>query len=231
MTKHLSFIFLFLFATKAICQELLPPIEDFSKKKQAYLVKTDSTRIDFFLSKLYHKKGLIVYIEGETTKGEKFEMEADSVLILALPPTNSAKFTSMIESSRSLDKISQTNTDRLNPNLVYFFQEYVEDRKVTALLQLLNPDFSDKITIYHDPWAAETMGGGFGGLPIAGGIDKSYYLKVAGKTKRFFKKNYDLEFEKLFESCPSLINRYKKYKTIYWNDLPRNVYFFDTKCE
>lgn len=227
MKKQYLIFTLFLFATKTICQNLLSPLEDFSKKKQAYLIKTDSTRIDFFLSDVYHKKGLIAYIIGKTTRGEKVELEADSILILALPPSNSAKLSSMIESSRSVAKMNQTNKNEFNRELVYFFQEYIEDRKITALLQLLNPDFSDKIAIYHDPWAFETMGGGF----IAGSIDKSYYLKVNGKTKRYLKKNYDSTFEKLFESCPALITRYKKYNTIYWTDLPQHVYLFETKCE
>lgn len=231
MKKHYFIFILFLFATKTICQNLLPPLEDFSKKKQAYLIKTDSTRIDFFLSDIYHKKGLIAYIIGKTTKGEKFELEADSILTLALPPSNSAKLSSTIESSRSLAKVNQTNTNEFNRELVYFFQEYIEERNITALLQLLNPDFSDKIAIYHDPWAMETMGGGITGALIAGNIDKSYYLKVNGKTKRYLKKNYDATFEKLFESCPALIKRYKKYNTIYWTDLPQHVYLFDTKCE
>jgi hypothetical protein len=227
MKKDYLIFTLFLFATKTICQNLLPPLEDFSKKKPAYLIKTDSTRIDFFLSDIYHKKGLIAYIIGKTTKGEKFELEADSILTLALPPSNSAKLSSTIESSRSVTKINQTNQNELNRELVYFFQEYIEERKTTVLLQLLNPDFSDKIAIYHDPEAFETMGGGF----IANSIDKSYYLKVNGTTKRYFKKNYDAMFEKLFASCPALIKRYKKYNTVYWTDLPQHVYLFDTKCE
>ena len=231
MKRQYLIFTLFLFATKTICQNLLPPLEDFSKKKPAYLIKTDSTRIDFFLSEIYHKKGLIAYIIGKTTKGEKFELEADSILTLALPPSNSAKFSGMIESSKSVTKMNQTNRNEFNRELVYFFQEYIEDRQITVLLQLLNPDFSDKIAIYHDPWANETLGGGLPGVRIAGNIDKSYYLKVEGKTKRYLKKNYDAAFEKLFESCPALIKRYKKYNTIYWTDLPQHVYLFGTKCE
>ncbi|MBL7816850.1 MAG: hypothetical protein JNL70_17645 [Saprospiraceae bacterium] len=228
MKKQYFIIFLFFCATKAICQDLLPPLEHFSSKKQAYLIKKDSTRIDFFLTDLDRKKGLIVNVEGKTTEGKKFEIKADQILTLAVPPSDLSKFIGISESTRSVAKLGRTNTNKLNRDLVYFFQEYAEDRKVTALLQLLNPDFSDKIAIYHDPWATETMGFGVAGIPITGGIDKSYYLKVNGKTKRYFKKDYDDEFEKLFKSCPELL---KKYKNFAWRDLPRHVYFFDTECE
>lgn len=227
--KKLFFVLLTILTfSKGIAQELLPPLERFSTKKEGYLIKNDGTRIDFVLSDLDRKKGLIVNVEGKTTDGKKFKLKADQIKELAIPPSDLSKFAALNNSTRSIVKMQQTKTSQYNRELVYFFQEYVEDRKVTALMQLLNPDFSNKIVVYNDPWAAETMGIGVMGVPITGGIDKSFYLKVDGKTKRYFKSDYNGDFKKLFSSCPNLI---KEYKNFAWRDLPKHIFYFENECE
>ena len=227
--KRSIFAFLAILSyTKVVCQELLPPLERFSTKKEGYLIKNDGTRLDFVLSDLDRKKGLIINVEGKTTDGKKFALKADEIKELAIPPSDWAKFAALDNSTRSIAKMNRTNAREFNRELVYFFQEYIEDRKIKALMQLLNPDFSTRIMIFHDPWATETMGVGVMGVQLTGGIDKSFYLKAEGKTKRFFKKDYDDDFKKLFRSCPELM---KKYKDFAWRDLGKHVFFFDSECE
>ena len=210
------------------CQAFLPPLERFSTKKAGYLITKDDKRIDFVLDDLDRKKGLIINVEGKPTDGsKKFEFDAKDIKILAIPSSDWAKFAALSESTRSIAKSKRTKTSEFDRDLVYFYQEYLEDRKITALMQLLNPDFSEKIKVYHDPFASETMGLAFGGVQITGGIDKSYYLKVGGKTKRYFKKNYDDEFKELFGTCSALMTKYKDFA---WRDLPQHLFFFDTEC-
>ena len=228
MKNFICLLITLLTFTKAVCQELLPPLERFSTKKQGYLIKNDGTRIDFVMSDLDRKKGLIINVEGKTTDGKKFELKADQIKELAIPPSDFAKLGALSESTRSIAKINRTDGREFDRELVYFFQEYLEDRKITALMQLLNPEFSEKIPVYHDPFATETLGVGVAGIQITGGIDKSYYLKIGGKTKRFFKKDYDDDFKKLFGSCPDLM---KKYKDFAWRDLPRHIFYFQTECD
>jgi hypothetical protein len=95
-------------------------------------------------------------------------------------------------------------------------------------MQLVNPDFSSKIRVYHDPYASETMGFQVGGVQLTGGLDKSYYLNVNGKTQRYFKSDYDKTVKTLFASCPAL---FKKFEDTKWKDFPDHVFFFDTECE
>jgi hypothetical protein len=147
---------------------------------------------------------------------------------LAIPGSDWAKFAALSESTRSIAKMKNTKAKEFDRELIYFFQEYLEDRKITALMQIVNPDFSSKIVVYNDPFAAETLGIGVAGIQITGGIDKSYYVKVGGKTKRFFKKDYDDDFKTLFSSCPSLL---EKYKSFAWRDFPQHLFFYDTECK
>lgn len=208
-------------------QQFLPPLERFSTKKESYLIKNDGTRIDFVLDDLDRKKGLIVNVEGKTKDGKKFELKASEIKELAIAPSDFAKFAALNDATQSVVKTTKTKAGEFNRDLVYFFQEYLEDRKITALMQRLNPEFDSKIRVYHDPFAAETAGVAVGGIQVTGGIDKSYYLKVDGKTKRYFKKNYDDDFKTLFGSCDALV---KKFKDFAWRDLPDHLFFFDQEC-
>ena len=225
--RFLLMLLLTMSIATAFCQQFLPPLERFSTKKKGYLIKNDDTRIDFVLNDLDRKKGLIIKVEGKTDDGKKFTFKADEIKVLAIPPSDWAKFASFSDGTQSIVKMKKTQGTEYNRELVYFYQEDLVDRKITALMQLLNPDFSDKIRVYHDPFAAETMGIGFAGVQITGGIDKSYYLKVGGVTKRYFKKDYDDDFKTLFGSCPALMTKYKNFA---WRDLPDHIFFFETEC-
>jgi hypothetical protein len=221
--------FFLLTLTNVFCQQFLPPVERFSTKKAGYLITIEGKRIDFILDDLDRKKGLIIKVEGKPTDGgKKFVLKADQIKELAIPGSDFAKFAALSESTKSIAKMKRTNTKEFNRELVYFFQEYLEDRKITALMQIINPDFSSKIVVYHDPFASETMGLSVGGIQVTGGIDKSYYFKIAGKTQRYFKKDYDDDFKKIFASCADLLTKYKDFA---WRDLPLHLFFFDTECK
>lgn len=229
MKKPFLLIALFLLTVANVyCQQFLPPVERFSTKKAGYLITKDDKRIDFILDDLDRKKGLIIKVEGKPTDGgKKFVLKADQIKELAIPGSDWAKFAALSESTRSVAKMKNTKAKEFNRELIYFYQEYLEDRKITALMQIINPDFSSKIIAYDDPFAAETMGVGVAGIQLTGGISKSFYLKVDGKVKRYFKKDYDDDFKTLFGNCPDLLTKYKGFA---WRDLPQHLFFFDTEC-
>jgi hypothetical protein len=212
----------------SIAQELLPPLERFSTKKASYLIKSDGSRVDFVMDDLDRKKGLIIRVEGKSTDGKKIKLEAKDIKELAIAPSDFAKFSALSSSTKSVLKASKTKTEDFDRSLVYFYQEYLEDRKITALMQRLNPDFDSKIRVYHDPFASETMGLSVGGIQVTGGIDKSYYLKVDGKTKRYFKGDYNKDFKTLFGSCIELTTKFKDFA---WRDLPDHIFFLDQECK
>jgi hypothetical protein len=228
LKKLIVLTFLSLGMMNVYAQELLPPLERFSTKKAGYLIKTNGEKIEFIMDDLDRKKGLIIRVEGKTTAGKKFKLEASEIKELAIAPSDLAKLSSLGGATTSVLKASKTKVEDFDRSLVYFYQEYLEDRKITALMQRLNPDFDSKIRVYHDPFASETMGLSVGGIQVTGGIDKSYYLKVNGKTKRFFKKDYDENFKPLFGSCSELTTKYKDFA---WRDLPNHIFFFDQECK
>ena len=104
------------------------------------------------------------------------------------------------------------NGDLIGNGYVYFEQSDVRIKKKTEtlMLQLLNPHFSNKIRVYHDPLAKETASIGVGGIDVAGGLDKSYYVKTDDVAVKLKKKDYDDEFPLYFKSCKALTKKYGK---------------------
>ncbi len=212
----------------SMAQTFLPPLEMFSTKKEGYLITMKGEKIVFIMKDLDRKKGLIVNVEGKTKDGKKFELKASEIKEMAIPPSDFAKLSGAMDATKSIKKAQKTNLNEYDRELVYFYQEYLEDRKITALMQLINPDFCSKIRVYHDPYAKESAGIAFGGVQINGGIDKSYYLKVDGKTQRYFKSDYDKTVKTLFGTCDGL---FKKYTDTKWRDFPDHLYYFDQECD
>ncbi|WP_375444909.1 hypothetical protein [uncultured Fibrella sp.] len=218
---------LFFFQTVS-AQQFLPPIERFSGSKPGYLILKTGEQVDFTLDDLDRKKGLIIRVEGKSLDGKKFKYEADQIQELGLNPSDFAKFASFSESTRSIAKIQRNKVNETGRNLVLFYNERLDDQKREALLQLVNPGFDSQMRVYDDPFAAETMGVGFGGMQLTGGMDKSFYVKTNGKVIRLKKKNYDELFRPLFDSCPAVMDKYGK--SFAWRDFCYHVFMFDQEC-
>jgi hypothetical protein len=224
MKKYLVFLLLLL-SQIASAQQLLPPIELFSSKTESYILMKNGDSVVYFHAKVRYEKRGIVGVVGKKADGTKAEYKAEDIKVLAMPPSDFGKFASFGDANRSLAKSKKTNQKAYKRDLVYFFSEQVEGRSV--LLQLLNPDFDNKIKIYHDPFAGQTTGWGIGGVTMVGGEDKSYYLKVNDKTTKIQKKEYKEKFKQLFGSCSKLLEKYKEPN---WDDFAAHVFFFENEC-
>ncbi len=154
--------------------------------------------------------------------------KAEEIEQLALAPSDFAKLSAISNATQSVLTTTKTDVGEYNRELVYFFSEYIKERKTYALMQRLNLEFDSKMRIYHDPWASETMGLAVGGIQVTGGLDKSYFVKYDGKVTRIFKKDYDDDFKTFFGNCPELN---AKYKNAAWRDFPDHVYFLDKSCK
>lgn len=217
-----------LFLHTVSAQQFLPPIERFSGSKPGYLILKTGERVDFTLDDLDRKKGLIIRVEGKSLDGKKFKYEADQIQELGLNPSNFAQMAAFSESTRSVAKIQRNKVNETSRDLVLFYNERLDDPNREALLQLVNPGFDSQIRVYDDPFAAETMGVGFAGVQLTGGMDKSFYVKHRGKIVRLKKKNYDSAFGALFESCPAVMTKYGK--NFAWRDFCYHVFMNDQEC-
>ena len=213
--------------SQAFSQEFLPAIERFSSKKESFLVTSKGDTTKFFLDDLDRKKGLIVNVAGRTADGKKFEHKAEDVTFMALAPSDYAKFAAFSEGSASVIRASKTDFKQINRDLIFFYQEYLDDKQRTVLVQQINPGFDSKLRVYDDPFAAQTAGIGVGGMQMTGGMDKSFYVNYKGKTFRMYKRDYDRMFPEFFGNCPNLK---AQYKNAAWRDFAEHLYFYEQTC-
>lgn len=233
MKKIFSYvIFIMAIVANVDAQQLLSPSFAFSHKKTSYVTLTDGTEIKGVLDDIDRKKGLIEYVKIEDGTGKKHKLKAASVKWMYLPPTGLDNLSKQMD---FLGDVKKWNDEKLDQDLLNQGYVYFENSKVmigkkstTMQMQLLNPGFSKVVKIYHDPFAKETASVGVAGVKVAGGDEKSYYIKSGDDAAyKLEKKNYTKEFKGLWGKCDEVV---KKYPEIKWSQLTKHVTDY-TECK
>lgn len=233
-TKFLVLTALLMFAVNALtAQKFLEPSFSYSHKKVSYLTMEDGTEHEVFLKKIKREKGLIEELKVEGPNGEKVKIEPSKIKFMYLPQSGWDKFSQAADFISDAQKWDNQSVDqgKIADGYVYFekAEVMVKKSKQTLMMQLLNPSFSSKVKVYHDPYAKETTAVGFGGITVAGGDAKSYYVSSGGKTAfKLEKKNYDEEFSKVYGKCKAIQQKFDKVK---WSQFEEHVYVHSTDCE
>ncbi len=221
-----------LIAFQTNAQQLLNPFDVISKKKTTYITLLDGTEVEGPIKSFDRKKGLIEELKIEVD-GKKITYKTEEIKHMYLPQSNwdkLGKATEFMNDPRQWNS-EYVEQEKMRDGYGFFEQSevLVKKKKMTLQMQLLNPGFAQRIKIYHDPFAKETMSMGVGGMTLAGGDEKSYYISKDGQTAfRLYKKNYKEEFEKLFADCPAVLEKYgEKMK---WSEFNEAV-FDHANCE
>lgn len=242
ITKHLKFKQLAIYAI-AFCfctlnlqaQELMRPFAGYSKKKVAYITMDDGTQIQANLKDFKYKKGLIEAIKlKDISGGKKQKIKPEKIKHMYVPISGWAKIDAFYDVKSDATQWGKTNLkkDIFAKGYIYFEKSEVRIKKKTRtlLLQLLNPAFSSKVKIYHDPHAKETLSAGIGSIKVAGGHAKSYYIKKGDATAyKVLKKTYKEEYKMIFEDCPSLVEQIDANRN--WVDFVGHIYKYSTDCQ
>jgi len=215
-------------------QTFMKGLDGVSRKKTAYITLTDGTELECVIEKLPKKKGNIeevVYsVEGQK---KKMTLEPTDIAHMYLPPSALAKYAAISDVTGNLNKMMSTDMDGeiLGKGYTYFesTEVMIKKKKMTLLMQLVNPDYSNGIKVYHDPYSGETMSASVGGMEVAGGIDKSYFVKKGNAPAyKMEKKDYKDGFNELFDGCRALTGLDKKERA--WRDLATHIFTFNSKC-
>lgn len=227
MIKKFLLIALTVFCIAEVsAQQLLSPSFTFSHKKTAYLTLVDGTELEGIIKDVDRKKGLIKYIKIEDKIGRKHKLKPTAIVHMYLPSSGLDKLSKAIS---FLEDMKKWNKQKLNQDLLrqgYVYcentQVLVKKKKRTMMLQLLNPEFSNEVRVFHDPMAKHTMGIGVAGINATGNIAKSYYVKKADEDVAHLikKSKYNKEFAKLWGGCDALI---QKTTDIKWRDLTQHI--------
>ncbi len=234
LSKFSALMALLLLAMNSLtAQRFLEPSETFSPKKVSYLTMMDGSVKEVFLKSIKREKGLIEELKVEDAAGTKSKIKPKDIKFMYLPQSGFDKFSKEMDFIHDVQKWDNKEIDqsKVADGYIYFEQAEVQVKKekLTLMMQLLNPSFSSKIKVYHDPYAAESASVGIGGFTLAGGDDKSYYVAVRNQTAfKLMKKNYEEDFMKVFGFCSPLKNKFEK---INWSQFDEHVYEHNQNCE
>ena len=229
-----------LFISLLICGSLMaqkfsPALKGFSHKKISYLTLDNGKEVKGTIKDLDWKKGLIEEVKLKDMDDKKVKIKPEEINFMYLPPSNLAKLGSTFDFLENADMWQSADLDKdiLGKGYVYMEKSEVRIKKKTRtlMMQLINPSFSNKIKVYDDPFAKETMGAGIGGVTLVGGDEKSYYIKKAGDkvAYRLHKKNYDEEFKMIFKNCKEVMKKYGSNPK--WTDFEAAVYEYTQGCK
>ncbi|MBK8556213.1 MAG: hypothetical protein IPL65_10810 [Lewinellaceae bacterium] len=215
-------------------QKFLEPNFTFSHKKSAYITLADGKMIEGEIDDIDRQKGLIDEIKIKDANGKKYKLKPEDVKFMYLPPSGFDKFSGAYDFISDATKVEDTDLDKdiIGKGYTYFEQATVliKKKETKLLVQLLNPSFSSKIKVYHDPYAKETTSFGVAGVTLAGGDAKSYYVSKAGGTaERLFKKNYTESLGMLYGDCASFQKAVSA--DTRWTDFEKHVFEYGKTCK
>lgn len=227
-----SLLILCLGSSFLFSQDFIKGADGFSKKKTCYITLNDGTELEGIMKDLDRKKGNIEEITIiPTGEKKKVSFEADKIKHMYLQPSGWDKFSKTMDflyDATQWGEESELNSDLIKDGYAYFEQTEVQLKKSvrTLLMQLVNPSFEEKIRVYFDPYARESMSVGVAGIKVAGGIDKSYFvLHGDGPAYKLAKKNYEENKSGLFGRCNSMGDTMES-----WSKLAEAVYKHAKEC-
>ena len=232
LTLCAAALLIFCTASSLSAQEFQQRVNGFSKKKTSYITKTDGKVLEGEIDGFKWKKGLPKLVKFEVS-GKKMEIPADEVESMKAAPSGWGRMNAALESTTNLKKLQNADYEEVDRNFSYYEQAGLPTRKGhTVLLQLVNPGFDAKLKVYDDPYSKETAGIGVGGMTMAGGILKSYWVKKAGEKEAFKveKGKYKKQFKELYGDCPKLMKMLKN-KEVKWSEFAKHVYIYTFECE
>lgn len=234
MQKNILFaLLLAAYVTEGLAQQLLSPSYSFSHKKTSYITMADGNEIKGTIKDIDRKKGLIKYVKIKDGSGKKHKLKPNDIKFMYLPPSGIDKYAKAAGFLTDAQKWNDEKLDQdlLNQRYVYFENTDVKIKKKQRpmLMQLLNPTFSSKVKVYHDPFAKKTMSVGVGSVDVVGGNAKSYYVQAGSDEAayRLKKKHYKKEFVPMWDDCKTVID---KYSQIRWTELTQHIIDY-TECK
>ncbi|MGB1043352.1 MAG: hypothetical protein ACPGU6_08155 [Tenacibaculum sp.] len=187
----------------------------YSGKKLSYVTLKDGSKIVGYKKDVDRKKGQIYYIKLKQQKTKKkFKLESDEIKEMYLYPGGVQKFFKTLNHIYDVRQWERSDLDNdvLKQGYIYFKNQKVslknKKKEKEYLMQLVNAPFSKYIEVYGDPFAKQTTKLGIGGFNLAGGLQKSYYVKKNGKIFWLRKKNLKDYYETLFGDSKEFKNKY-----------------------
>jgi len=220
-----------------MAQTFSPPFQGFSRKKTAFITLKNGNEVSVTVKKLKFKKGLIDELKVEPANGgKKVKINPEDIDHMYIAPSAMAKLGQALDAATDLTKLEDgdLNAGHLDDGYLYMESSNVQVKKKKTqycMLQLMNPKFSSEIKVYNDPYAGESVSVGVGGMTMAGGLAKSYYIKKKGEdtARRIKKKEYKQDMQALFGECKDVVKKYGDSPK--WDEFEQFIYDYSSMCK
>lgn len=207
-----------------------PAYSTYSRKKPAYVTLKNGEKVEADIKDVDRKKGQINEIKFIKSDGSKLRVSAEEIVDLYMAPSGFEKMQQQSNFINDATKWGNIDASKyLNKGYTMYTNQMVslknKKKEAEYLMQVINPKFGQYIEVYSDPWAKETMSFNPGGLKVAGGIKKSYYIKKGDeKVLWLTKQDFDKHFNDLFMDNDKFKAKYAHHK-FKWSLL--GVYILD----
>lgn len=191
--------------------------EGFNKpatKKISTVILKDGSEIKGYCRGIKTKRSQIhTLVFEDEISGEKTEIPAENVAEAYLFASGFEKFGKVGNQINRMGTSKRNNMKKATTNdEIYFVNQSVSLKnkkdEQEFLMQLINPDFDDYISVYHDPRSKESQGMGVGGVKFGGGILMSYYVKKGDRIFWLRKSDFKDEYENLFGDNKEFMKKY-----------------------
>lgn len=208
-----------------------PVYNSYSPNKISTVILENGEEIQGYRDDVDRKKGQIYYVKLKKEDGEKVEFYAKDIKEMYLVPGGLEKIS---KASRYFNDVRRwgsrdLKSDLIDQGYIFFKKQKVSlknKKDVTEyLMQLVNARFSNKIEVYGDPRAGQTSSFGVGGITMAGGLAKSYYVKKGDKIFWLQKKTLKTHYDDLFGDNEKFMAKYPK-KKIKWKEFGEYVFMY-----
>lgn len=232
--QFLSLVVLIFASTLGTAQEFLTGADRFSGSKEAYITLNNGEELVVFVDDIKRKKGLIKSIKVKDAQGVSQTLKPEAVKHMYLSPTGYDKLLKALDKAQTVtkwDEDKSAHAGHIKNGYVFFenTEVMVKKKKMTLMLQLLNPGFANGIKVFFDPLAKESGGLGAKGLNVGGGEAKSYYFKKGNETAiKIEKKTYSKAIKALYGDCPALQKKFDK--DMKWSSVEKHVFFYSENC-
>lgn len=194
-----------------------------SSKKVSTVILKDGSIQKGYCNDVEMKKGQIYQISMKDSATKKqLKFDAENVSEMYILPSNFEKGIKAVKFVTNVNNISRKKMNKsTSGERIHFVNQTVslknkkDDKEF--LMQLINPEFDEIISVYHDPRAKETGGMTVGfGMQVSGGITKSYYVKKGNKVMWLHKDDFEDNYDFLFGDNAEFMKKYPK-KTVEWD--------------
>ncbi len=227
-----SLLILFTCSFSSFAQQYFSsPVESFSKKKPAYITMQDGKEVECKFKSMKRSKGLIKEITVWVNE-KKTTFAATDIKEMYLPQSGLDKLNKAVDFINDATQwdSEDINMDHIKDGYSYFIQsptQLSKKKKGDVLMQLLNPAFASKVMVFHDPFASESASANVGGIKVAGGNDKSYFVKVGNAAAfKVRKKDYSDYINTIFADC-GVSGSAKTYK---WSNFAEELMNYTKEC-